>query len=271
MKAENPIGIFDSGIGGLTVAAAINKLMPNENFVYFGDTAHMPYGDKSSKAIKHFALKITDFLLQKHCKAIVIACNTASAVAFKEVKQRCIKKAIAINVIDPVIQSLADINQVNKVGIIGTKRTVSTRAYTRRIKQKLPALISTELATPLLAPMIEEGFFNNKISKAVIASYLSKKSLENIDTLVLACTHYPLIQKEIESYYHHKINILDSAQAAAMAVKIELQKQHLLNITKRKPKLEFLVSDLTDSFKASTPIFFPGKIRLAEHNLWNLE
>ncbi|MDX5321260.1 MAG: aspartate/glutamate racemase family protein, partial [Bacteroidota bacterium] len=158
LKSDAPIGIFDSGIGGLTVANAIQSVMPNERIIYFGDTAHMPYGDKSAKAIKSYAQAITHFLVGKGCKMVVIACNTASAVGYKEVKKICGKRIIALNVIDPVVEHLGDQTTTKKVGIIGTKRTVSTRAYSKRIQQLYQGMESSEMATPLLAPMIEEGF-----------------------------------------------------------------------------------------------------------------
>lgn len=264
---KQAIGIFDSGIGGLTVATAIQKLLPNERIVYFGDTAHLPYGDKSAKAIQHYSRGITHFLLGKECKMIVVACNTASAVGFNEVKKACGRLAIPMNVIDPVVKELGTLQNIQKVGVIATKRTVSTRVYTKRIQKALPELSSTELATPLLAPMIEEGFFNNKISQTIINSYLAKKNLENIDALILACTHYPLIQAEIQNYYKGKVQILDSAHAVASAVKKELTAKKLL-AEKREGDHEFYISDFTESFEQTARIFFPDEIHLREMNLW---
>lgn len=267
MKENQAIGIFDSGIGGLTVANAIRELLPNERIIYFGDTAHLPYGDKSAKAIQSYSQGITHFLLGKQCKMVVVACNTASAVAYKDVKKACAKLALSANVIDPVVDELESMSQINKVGIIATKRTVSTRVYTKRIQAKYDGIQSTELATPLLAPMIEEGFFNNKISQTIINSYLSKKSLENIDALILACTHYPLIQKEIENYYKGNIQILDSAHAVAKHVQNSLTQKKLLS-QKRSGLDEFYVSDFTESFEQTAKIFFSESIHLKEMNLW---
>lgn len=268
IQADAPIGIFDSGIGGLTVANAILQEMPGERLVYFGDTAHMPYGDKSAKAIQSYSQAITHFLIGKGCKMVVVACNTASAVGFRDVKKICGKKVHAVNVIDPVVEHLADKSNTKKVGIIGTKRTVSTRAYTKRIIKAYPEMQTSELATPLLAPMIEEGFFNNKISQTIINSYLSRKTLEEIDTLILACTHYPLIQKEIETYYKDRVRILDSARAVARKVKEELTIADLVNTSFYKPKHEFFLSDYTSSFEETARIFFPESIKLKELNLW---
>jgi len=262
-----PIGIFDSGIGGLTVASAIKERLPNERLVYFGDTAHLPYGDKSAKSIQAYCHAITHFLIGKGCKMVVVGCNTASAAGFREVKKICGKQVLSANVIDPVVSSLKNKPDTRKVGIIGTKRTVSTRAYTKRIRDKYPGIETAELATPLLAPMIEEGFFNNKISQTIINSYLSRKTLDDIDTLILACTHYPLIQKEIEKHYMGKVRIIDSAGAVADSVVEQLTKANLLAHTVPSNH-EFYLSDYTDSFEQTASLFFPDSIKLKEMNLW---
>ena len=216
---HDPIGIFDSGIGGLTVANAIHKLLPNEELIYFGDTAHLPYGDKSAIAIKSFAKGITDFLLDNKCKLIVIACNTASAHAYEAVKKQASGKAIVVNVIDPMANFVAKKYASKHIGIIGTKGTINSRVYVKKINKLSPAAKVSSLATPLLAPMIEEGFFNNLISKTIINSYLSKKHMEGIDALVLGCTHYPLIKKEVELYYKKKAEVIDSSELIAQVVK----------------------------------------------------
>lgn len=268
LHPNSPIGIFDSGIGGLTVANAILDRMPNERIIYFGDTAHLPYGDKSAKAIQAYSTAITHFLIGKGCKMVVVACNTASAVAFREVKKICGKEVLSENVIDPVVSHLNDFENTKHVGIIGTKRTVSTRAYTKRIQKAHSALRTSELATPLLAPMIEEGFFNNKISQTIINSYLSRKTLDQIDTLVLACTHYPLIQDEVQNYYKDQVRIIDSAGAVANAVQAQLTAKNLQNNSNRSAKHEFYLSDFTSSFEETARIFFPGQPKLKEMNLW---
>lgn len=268
-NADAPIGIFDSGIGGLTVASAILERMPGEKIVYFGDTAHLPYGDKSARSIQAYSRAITHFLIGKGCKMVVVACNTASAVGYREVKKICGRQVLSANVIDPVVARLGDKADSRKVGIIGTKRTVSTRAYTRRIQKSYPGIDTVELATPLLAPMIEEGFFNNKISQTVINSYLSRKALDDIDTLILACTHYPLIQTEIENYYQGSARIVDSAGAVADAVYDQLEQAGLSNRLEHSVKHEFYLSDYSSSFEKTARIFFPGhQLKLKEMNLW---
>ena len=215
-KPENPIGIFDSGIGGLTVAHAIKSILPNETLVYFGDTAHLPYGDKSPDSIKYYGVRIAEFLLSKKCKVIVIACNTASSLAFEAIKKHVGARAEVINVIDPVVDYVASQKKVKKIGVIGTKATIRSDVYATKIKEANPGLEVSSLATPLLAPMIEVGFFNNKISKTVIGSYLEKPKIRKSEALILACTHYPLIKKEINDFFQGKTTIVDSAHLVAL-------------------------------------------------------
>jgi glutamate racemase len=267
-SANNAIGIFDSGIGGLTVAGAIHQLLPNENLIYFGDTAHFPYGDKSAGLIESYGIGIAKYLLERQCKMIVIACNTASAYSFKAVTSLVGKQALVLNVIDPAAEAIAREFQDKRVGVIATRGTVSSGIYPRKIKKKSPGTEVTSLATPLLAPMIEEGFFNNKISKTIIHSYLSKKSIQDIEAIILGCTHYPLIRKEIEEYYKGKVAVFDSAEMVAKAVKHQLEEHHLLR-AESQPTLEFYVSDLTDSFAGSAKYFFPAGIELQKLDIWN--
>lgn len=260
-----PIGIFDSGIGGLTVANAIRKILPEEEIIYFGDTAHMPYGAKSAESIRHYSTRISGFLDSLGCKAIVIACNSASATAHKTV-QKHLKNKLVINVIDPVAAYTAKHHSETKVGVIGTKATIGSRVYVKRIRKLDPSLAVKSLATPLLAPMIEEGFFNNNISQTIINSYLSKTHFKGIEALILACTHYPLIQPEVEEYYKNTVEIINSADIVADHLKKQLKARKLLR--KGKVKHTFYVSDYTSSFEKSTRLFFGDEIHLEEMRLF---
>lgn len=266
---EQPIGIFDSGIGGLTVAHAIRELLPNESIIYFGDTAHLPYGDKSEAAIQAYSVKIADILLKKRCKVIVIACNSASSAAYELLKEyvRYIK---IINVIDPMVDYVIKYYAGKHVGLIGTKRTVQSDVYGRKLIEANKEIVLQSLATPLLAPMIEEGFFNNQISHEIIAQYLSGPELDSIDALILACTHYPLIKNEINEHYQSKLPILDSSNIVARALKEYLIKENLTNPSTQTHH-QFYVSDYTDSFEASTRIFFHEPVHLDRYPLWNQE
>jgi glutamate racemase len=263
MKNNAPIGIFDSGIGGLTVAKSIASLLPNEQLIYFGDTAHMPYGEKSKELIRIYATKITQFLIHNHqCKAVVIACNTASAAAYEELRDTFKGSVPIINVIDPMIEAVISDEQVKQVGIIATKTTIHSNIYQEKLNRRKPSLSYAALATPLLASMIEEGFYKNDISKSILEKYLSDDLLEGIDSLILACTHYPLIKDEIDAYFHNAVKIFDSAIVVANKLKHILQKENLLASEPSLSKNKFFVSDYTESFKHATKIFFNEEVNL---------
>jgi len=265
---HQPVGVFDSGIGGLTVANAISKLLPKEQIIYFGDTAHMPYGDKSKELIRLYASRITDFLLyEQHCKAIVIACNTASAAAYELLRDQYKGSVPVINVIDPMIEAVIADDSIKKVGIIATKTTVGSGVYQEKLSRRKPDLKFSAVATPLLASMIEEGYYNDNISRAVLESYLSNEELKDIDALVLACTHYPLIKNEIAEFYNHQVKIFDSAEVVAAKLKFILEKEALGSDQKSAPD-QFYVSDFTESFERTTKIFYGQQIELQRCNIW---
>ena len=266
-SSSSPIGIFDSGTGGLTVAYAIKSLLPHEHLIYFGDTAHFPYGDKSEAAIQAYSIKIADVLLRKGCKVIVIACNSASSAAYELLKEYVRKEAHIINVIDPMVELITQRFEGKRIGLIGTKRTVQSGIYAKKITEARKNITLSSLATPLLAPMIEEGFFNNQISHEIIAQYVRDETLHNIEALILACTHYPLIKKEISDFYNNLIPVIDSGEVVAHALKDHLQKHELLNHA-TSPERNFYVSDYTEGFEASTRLFFKEKVHLEKHSLW---
>lgn len=265
---NQPIGIFDSGIGGLTVAYAVSQELPNEQIVYFGDTAHLPYGDKSTAAIQAYSVKICDVLLKQNCKVILIACNSASAAAYELVKAYVGSKALVVNVIDPVIEHLAESHNNTRVGLIGTRRTISSNIYKKRVDEKNLKIDLESLATPLLAPMIEDGFYNNNISRALINEYLSSSKLKGIESLILGCTHYPLIKNEIKEFYEEKVNVIDSSEIVAKALRQKLESKSLLN-TEEKAIDKFFVSDFTKSFAESTRIFYRKEVQLEFYPIWD--
>jgi len=236
--------------------------------VYFGDTAHLPYGDKSEAAIQAYSIKIADVLLKRGCKVIVIACNSASSAAYELLKEY-VRSVKIINVIDPMVSLVVDQYTGKNVGLIGTKRTVQSGIYLKKIEEANRNITVHSLATPLLAPMIEEGFFDNQISHEIIAQYLTVPELQKIDTLILACTHYPLIKKEINQFYKGALPILDSSEVVAHALQKHLSENRLLNSGQSKPEHHFLVSDYTSSFEASTRLFFHEQVNLEKHPLWN--
>lgn len=265
---NSPIGVFDSGIGGLTVAKAISEALPHEQLVYFGDTAHLPYGDKSKELIRHYTEKISEYLLQeKKCKAIVIACNTASSAAYEFLRDKYKGVVPVISVIDPIIEAIVEDSSIHHVGLIATKATIASGVYQEKLQRRKPEIEYSALATPMLVPMIEEGFHNNNISHALIHNYLENKALEGVDALILGCTHYIIIKKEIDEFYDSKVKLFDSTTIVATKLKKILSKENLLSAAKTKPD-EFLVSDYTEAFEKTAQMFYGNRIRLATAHIW---
>jgi glutamate racemase len=264
---EQPIGIFDSGVGGLTVAHAIKQILPGESLIYFGDTAHLPYGDKSAESIKYYSQRITEFLLDHDSKVVLVACNSASASAFESLKKEYQDKTILIDVINPVVDYLST-RTFNKIGVIGTKRTISSGTYEMKIKEIAPFTEVISLATPLLVPMIEEGFIFDDISNAIIRAYLSNVSLSGIQALILGCTHYPIIKNQISKIFNFDVEVVDSAKIVSLVLKEKLEKNNLLNDTGIVND-QFFISDYTVYFEKIARMFFEGEINLKKADLWS--
>jgi len=263
---QQPIGIFDSGVGGLTVAHAIKQILPGESLVYFGDTAHLPYGDKSAESIKQYSRKITEFLLEHNSKVVLVACNSASASAFDTLKKE-FSQTILIDVIDPVVDYLST-KHYDRIGVIGTKRTISSGTYENKIKKRVGETAVVSLATPLLVPMIEEGFIFDDISNAIIRAYLSDPSLKGIQALILGCTHYPIIKNQISKIFNFNVDIVDSARIVAETLRATLEKNNLLN-KGGKVKDQFFISDYTTYFEKIARMFFEGDINLKKADIWS--
>jgi len=264
---EQPIGIFDSGVGGLTVAHAIKQILPGENLIYFGDTAHLPYGDKSAESIRYYSRRITEFLLEHNSKVVLVACNSASASAFDSLKREFSEKTILLDVIDPVVDYIST-RKLNKIGVIGTKRTISSGTYEKKIREKSLSTEVVSLATPLLVPMIEEGFIFDDISNAIIRAYLSDESLSGIQALILGCTHYPIIKNQISKIFNFNIEVVDSARIVSIVLREALEKRDLLNDS-GKVKDMFFVSDYTTYFEKIARMFFEGEINLKKADIWH--
>jgi glutamate racemase len=266
-KEDQPIGIFDSGMGGLTTAREIKRMLSNESLIYFGDSKHLPYGDKSKDVIIEYSEQITKFLLEKKSKAIVIACNTATANALKEVKALAKEKNVPVyDVISPVAEKVAFTFNQN-VGVIATKSTISSHIYRKSIRKLNRYIDVQELATPLLVPIIEEGFNNHDISDIVLKTYLTNKKLQNIDSLILGCTHYPIILNEVKHFYQNKIQVIDSPLIVANYIKQDLEKKKLVSFN-TNPSYEFYVSDLTPTFLKLAKKFFGTNINLKVINIF---
>ena len=264
---NRPIGIFDSGVGGLTVAHAVKQMLPGESIIYFGDTAHLPYGDKSAEAIQFYSSRITEFLLSFDAKVILVACNSASASAFSTLRKEFSDKAILIDVIDPVVEYIGT-RDFSRIGVIGTKRTISSGTYEQKLKKEIPSAEVVSMATPLLVPMIEEGFIFDDISNAIIRSYLSSETLRGIEALILGCTHYPIIRNQINKFFNFNIEIIDSGRSVSEILKTTLEKNNLLN-TGEKDDDQFFVSDYTPFFEKIARMFFEREINLKKADIWS--
>jgi glutamate racemase len=215
-----PIGVFDSGIGGLTVLKALVHLMPDEDFIYLGDTARLPYGTKSAEVIVRYSKENTEFLLAKGIKMLVVACNTSSAVALDEIARDTIVPVVGV--IEPGARAAVRASRNGKIGVIGTEATIASGAYTRAIQQLRPRAEIYTRACPLLVPLVEEGWTDNEIAGRTVAYYLESLKASGIDALLLGCTHYPLLHGLFERVLGSGVRIVDSATATAAAVRERL-------------------------------------------------
>lgn len=246
------------------MASAIKRILPNESFVYFGDTKHAPYGDKSEETIKRYSEEITRFLLSQDCKAIVIACNTASALAYTQLKETHPEIPI-MNVVDPVVNHVG--GKINsKVGIIATRATTKSGIYRKKLRKMNPKLNVVTAATPLLVGVVEEGFMGTKVSAGAIEAYMGTKKFSDVSTIILGCTHFPLIQREIESFFSGRAEVVDSPELVAHHLKIELSKHGLSNPDSTS-EYRFYVSEKTDAFSRIAKMFFGENISLVEKEL----
>jgi glutamate racemase len=229
MLADNrrrPIGVFDSGIGGLTVLQALVELMPREDFIYLGDTARLPYGTKSNEVIIRYSRENTEFLLAKGIKLLVVACNTASAVALEEIARATIVPVIGV--IEPGARAAIKASRSGKIGVIGTEATIASGAYTRMIQRLRPRAEIYTRACPLLVPLVEEGWTDNRIAEQTVAHYLGSLKDSGIDTLLLGCTHYPLLRGLFGRLMGRGVRLVDSATATAAAVRERLSELGLV-------------------------------------------
>lgn len=266
LNKSNPIGIFDSGSGGLTITKAIVEKLPHESIVYFGDAAHFPYGEKSVTTLQEYSRKITEFLLQQNCKLILIACGTASSTAFNFLQEKFADKATIMNVIDPMIEYVAQNYANQNIGLIATRRTVNSNVYQQKIAALHENIHLKALATPLLIAAIEEGFIEHKVTDCILEEYLSRPEMHNIKALILGCTHYPIIKTNLakiyRQLYQHDIDLLDASEIVASAVATKLKAQNLLCDNNCQAKKSFYVSELTEGLTATANMFFGEDVKL---------
>ncbi|MCI6869020.1 MAG: glutamate racemase [Lachnospiraceae bacterium] len=245
-----PIGVFDSGVGGLTVAREIMRNLPNERIVYFGDTARVPYGSKSKDTIIRYAKQIIRFLRTQDVKAIVIACNTASALALEEVEKEL--DIPIIGVVEPGARVAAATTKNGKIGVIGTESTINSHMYPQLIKEYRPDVTVFGKACPLFCPLVEEGWLKDPVTEEVAKRYLKDLLKEDIDTLILGCTHYPLLRSLLSGLVGDQIQLVNPAYETAKELERLLKKENLANEGEKAPGKEpyrFFVSDAADKFK----------------------
>jgi glutamate racemase len=253
-STAKPIGVFDSGIGGLTVVRALAKKLPRERIVYFGDTARVPYGPKSTEVVKQYAVQDAAFLMTKDVKMIVVACNTVSAVAIDEVKSRF--SIPVLGVIEPGARAAVRATKNKKVGVIGTLGTIASCAYTNAIHHLDPSIEVAAQACPMFVSLAEEGFSDHAATELIAEEYLKPLVDQHIDTLVLGCTHYPLLKRTIQKVVGSRIKLIDSAESTASDVEELLIERKLLTSGNGFPRHEFYVSDLPHRFRELGERFF---------------
>ncbi len=268
-KKNAPIGVFDSGVGGLTVVREIIRQLPNENIVYFGDTARVPYGSKSQNTIIRFSEQIIRFLQTKQVKAIVIACNTASALALESVRDEF--EVPILGVVVPGAKAAVEATVNGKVGVVGTEATVQSGMYTKVIQRMNSEIQVLEKACPLFVPLIEEGFKEHHVTQEIIDFYLDSMKKTDIDTMILGCTHYPLLRSKIRTYMGEQIQIVNPAYETAMNLRNLLKEKDMVNdgTGEEVSQYQFFVSDAAEKFRRFANTVVPFDV--PETNVVNIE
>jgi glutamate racemase len=255
---NNPIGIFDSGLGGLTVVKSMREYLPEEDIVYFGDTARVPYGNKSAPTIKRFSREVMDFLVKKRVKMIIAACNTASSLAIPALSKEY--KVPVMGVIVPGVLDAASVTKNNRIGVIGTVSTITSKAYDKAMKKIKPEAKLFGKSCPLFVPLVENKFINGSVTRQVVDIYLKDLKKKRIDTLILGCTHYPLLKHVIGSTMKG-VNLVDSARSVVRSAKKTLKENGLMREKgKRRSVIKCSVSDDPHGFKRTAGIFLRENI-----------
>ena len=253
MNKTNPIGIFDSGVGGLTVVKSIESFLPNENIIYFGDTARVPYGSKSNSTVVEYALQDAKFLANKNVKLIVVACNTASSIALDTLREHF--QIPIIGMIEPGAKSAIEKTTSGKIGVIGTETTIANKAYSETLL-KLDSRVNVfEKACPLFVPLAEEGWIDHQATKLIVKEYLSELKDKKIDTLILGCTHYPILRNIIQDEIGEDVTLIDSGAVASVEVEHYLNGIGLKNNSDTLGQHNYYVSDTPAKFKQVAKLF----------------
>lgn len=258
-----PIGVFDSGLGGLTVVRALRTLLPDESLIYVGDTARVPYGPKSPETVRRFSRQIADWLVAQHVKAIVIACNTATAHALDDLRTHV--DVPVIGVIEPGARAAVASPTSGAIGVIGTAGTVASGAYERAIHAVVPARVVHMQACPLFVPLVEEGWVDHPATRLIVREYLAPLREAGVDTLVLGCTHYPLLSGAIAAEMGPAVRLIDSAEETAHETRRLLQHLHLLADPGARATLRVVASDAPERFLALGRRFLDESMAHVEH------
>ena len=259
---DRPIGVFDSGIGGLTVVNALSSALPNESIYYVGDTARVPYGNKSTQRIQQYSNEITEWLVKQDCKMIVVACNTVSSLAIHYLQSHF--SLPVIGVIQPGVDFAIKITKNKKIGILGTQGTIQSNAYGKALQSIIPDIKVISKACPLFVPLVEEGLVEGEIPLSIADFYLKEFQYSDVDTVILGCTHYPLIKKIISLVLGDRINLIDSGNAIAKAVTSELNNHNLFSTDKRG-NIQCFVTDDSKSFNNFASRFLYKDITETHH------
>lgn len=262
MNRSNPVGVFDSGIGGLTVVKSLDSFLPSESVIYFGDTARVPYGNKSNDTIVEYALQDAAFLIKKNVKMIVVACNTASSVALDALKENF--NVPIVGMIEPGAKAALQATKNKKIGVIGTSSTIANQAYSKSLLALDNSVTVHEKACPLFVPLAEEGWVDHKATKLIAKEYLTELKEMDIDTLILGCTHYPILRNVIQDAIGKKVTLIDSGSAASTEVSDYLNGRGIKNTSNLLGRHEFYVSDVPRKFKQIADMFLGKEISHVE-------
>jgi len=256
-QTNQPIGVFDSGLGGLSVLKALKDKLPDERFVYFGDTAHLPYGDKSENTLKEYVSSIISFLNHQNCKLIVVACNSAATVIHK-LENLPFNDDRIVEVISPIVELVSKQKKFQKIGVIGTRKTIGSGMFDQKLSQLNSSLKIIARATPLLAPMIEDGFVEEDVLLPIFQRYF--KGFGDCELIIPACTHYPIIYNQIEKYFDNGLKVLHTPKIIAEKVDEVLMTQQLFNSEKKFKEDSFYLSDITDDFLREAKLFLGSDV-----------
>ncbi len=263
MDRENPIGLIDSGVGGLTVFKEFIRQLPNENLIYLGDTARCPYGPRPMEEVRKFTWEMAHFLLKKNIKMLIIACNTATAAVLEEM--RASLPIPVLGVIQPGARAAIDVSKSRNIGIIGTEGTVRSKAYNKALLSIHPKVHIESLACPKFVPLVESGEWNSAIAKKIVAETLKPLKNRSMDTLILGCTHYPLLTEPISNYMGSYVTVISSGEETAREASVLLEHAGMLNKETPQPTYNFYTTGSRRMFKSIAYAWLGEAVETVEH------